>query len=302
MINLCEFVSEAERMARTHLSESSSITDAIKILFMLNKLPKSYSARTKYVKLLQSMQGERSGLCRQGVPETAQVLSALSLLDAQLEFPPTSVLKYNDARKLDEFSDSLDWHSDPNTAAGELFSAFTLLYCSDLLTYDDVDGFIQMLYGYTDGDTGLIRSSYIDYHHTSPFFYLEGFFRYLMVLEYTHSPIHYPSRTLDTCIQFYDREYMPKLSTDTAYENLVWVYCISRTMRQTGYRYNDCKKRLAEYEERFAEFIRDTDFSDVNIRALLMLICIAAELQAILPGTIKTSHPLNNVLNKTTFL
>lgn len=302
MINLCGFISELERAAKKHINESAaSVEEAVKILYMIDKLPKSSSARSKYVKLLQSLQGEKSGLCRNGVSETASVLSALSLLDSKFEFQPASILKHKGSEQLESLSNSLPWHDAPTDAAKELCSVFAILYHSDLLTYDEIDSFIQMLYNDTDGDTGLIRNTYIDYRNTEPLRYLKAFFRYLMILEHTHSPIRYPARTIDTCIQFYDRKYIPKLSCNTSYSSLVWVYCTARTMKYTGYRYDDCKKRLLEFEKEFEEFLPKIKITSSYMSLLFIIACIAAELQSALPGTIKTERPLKNVLDQTTY-
>lgn len=302
MINLCGFISEVEQKAKKNLSDPTTMPDCIKILFMLNKLPKSTSARSKYIKLLQSLQGEKSGLCKHGVSEAAQILSVLNLLDAKFEFPPSAVLEYKDARKLDEYSNSLPWMQLPDKAAKDFCSVFALLYLSDSLTYEEYDYFItNSLFNYTDADTGFIRSGFIDYHQTEPMRYLKGFFIYMMILEYTHSALRYPARTIDSCIQCYDRGCFEKFNLDNAYDGLVWTYSVSRTMRRTGYRYEDCKKRLLEFEQKFANFIAEMPSNKPGMRAALILLCIAAELQEALPGTIRTEHPLNNVLNKITF-
>lgn len=302
MINLCGFISDVEQKAKKNLSDPASMPDSIKILFMLNKLPKTSSVRAKYIKLMQSMQGEKSGLCRRGAPEAAQILSVLNLLEAKFEFPPSAVLEYKDTHKLDEFSNSLPWRQLPDKAAKELCSVFSLLYISDLLTFEEYDYFItEKLFNYADSDTGLIRSGFIDYRTAEPMRYLKGFFIYMMVLEYTHSALRYPARAIDSCIQCYDRGALSEFSLDTAYDSLVWVYSTSRTMRRTGYRYDDCKKRLIEFEGKFAEYIAKMPSDKPGVRASLILLCIAAELQEALPGTIRTERPLNNVLNKIIF-
>lgn len=217
----------------------------------LNKLPKSYSARAKYIKILQAGQSEKDGLCEKDLVVTAKALSALRILDSHLTAVPESIQKYKTTEGLEEFSNSLPWQSKPDTASKKFCALFSLLYETNSLTYEELCGFIAAMHDYTDGDTGLIRSGYIDFHHVKPAKYLIGFLWYLTVLEYTHFPIRYPSRTIDTCIQMYDREYLSKPSIFTAYEWFAWVYCLSRTMRQTGYRYDDCKKRLLEFGEAF---------------------------------------------------
>ncbi len=291
MIDLCGFISEIEHTAKKQMSDVSSVGDASKILFTLDKLPKSYSARAKYIKLLQSASAKEPS-------QAAHTASALDILASHSDYVPDNISKYT----TDKFFSSLPWLKEPDKASMLLCSVFSLLYRTSEFTYDEYEKFINTMHSFTDGDTGLIRSGFIDYRRTEPMLYMKGFFYYLVILEYTHSPIRYPSRTIDTCIQFYDRGHLPEPCADKLLECLSWVYCTSRTMRQTGYRYNDCKKRLLEFEEKFCKFLTEFDLSKADIHMLLIIMCTVAEMQSALPGTIKTPCPLKNVLNEITFI
>ena len=85
-----------------------------------------------------------------------------------------------------------------------------------------------------------------------------------------------------------------------------WAYCINRAMRQTPYRFEDCKRVLTKFTREFIDFLNSIDvhthdgFNDLHM--LFGTTCALAELQQALPGVLMTKKPLKLVLDRRPFI
>ena len=77
-------------------------------------------------------------------------------------------------------------------------------------------------------------------------------------------------------------------------------------MRQTPYRFEDGKKALDSFCDKFIEFMYGIDYeNDEMFNDLHMLfgsVCCLCELQSALPGKILTTKPLRLVLDRRPFI
>lgn len=325
MIDFRDFIKNAEDSVRRHSNgngtfrrcnsgneggDACGCADAINILYTLNVLPKSYSGRAKYIKALQALQNPETGMFTDEEYDsfytTAYCTAALELLDSHPVYPLSEMLALKEPDKLVEFMENQPWSSEPLMAShriASLYSALTLTGCADS---EWQKAYFSWLHNNTDGDTGLIRSGFINYRKTPPFRYLSGTVRYMFGFEYRHLPMRYPARIIDTCIQFYDRKVSPDFGKKCGFEEMDWVYCMNRSMRRTDYRYKDCKARLKELESVYSDYILGLDFntdSGLNdMHTLFGVLCTVAELQSALPGTVLTDKPMRLILDRCPFI
>lgn len=285
-------------------------TDAVNIMYILNKLPKSYSARSKYIKIIQALQNPDTGLFHNNSDDdyyfTAYCAAALELLNARTLYPIKEMEVLADTKPFMDFVKEQPWSREPQTAAYRTSAVHASLSSCESETFAFKKTYFNWLWEHTDGDTGLIRRGFIDYRRIQPFLYLAGMFYYVLTLEFEHMPIRYPARTIDTCIQLYDRGLSTGFENDALTEALSWIYCTSRAMRQTDYRFRDCKSRMVKFEKTYTEYVLSLSFESNmelgNLHNLCIALCTIAEFQSALPGTIMTEKPLNNILDKQPFI
>ena len=99
---------------------------------------------------------------------------------------------------------------------------------------------------------------------------------------------------------------MPKFIKQLGFAEIDWVYCITRASRQCSYRFDDCKKVVAELAKEHIEYLmtvdEKTDDSFNDLHVLFGTVCCLAELQAYLPGMIRSKKPLKLVLDRRPFI
>jgi hypothetical protein len=84
------------------------------------------------------------------------------------------------------------------------------------------------------------------------------------------------------------------------------VYCLTRAMRKTPHRFEECVAMLEEYEDAYIQNMyrvaneEDLYFNDLH--CLFGAVCCLAELQQALPGTLITERPLRLVLDRRPFI
>jgi hypothetical protein len=331
MIDFREFINDAEKDVNNHLLGNGAFarwikqnddenrdlgineygcSDAINILYMLDKLPKSYDIRKKYIETIQSLQNPETGFFNENTHDpfhtTAYCITTLKLLDAYPIYPLTNMMKLKDKNVLTDFMENQPWSEDPCLTSHRIAGLYASLETTGNVDNEWQENYFRWLWNNTDGDTGLIRQGFINYYKIPPFQYLVGSFSYMLNFEYCRLPMRFPARMIDTCIQFYDNNVNSTLGNKISFEELNWVYCINRSMRQTDYRYKDCKERLKKFEDSYSEYLLGLDFKtndELNdLHLLFGTLCTIAELQSALPGTIKTEKPLRLVMDVRPFI
>lgn len=115
------------------------------------------------------------------------------------------------------------------------------------------DRYFAWLWEEADPETGFWRKGRVgngDAGETNSFFpHLAGSFHYLFNHEYAHRPLHYPSAMIDTCLEI-ERSGQFALGSRISFAEIDWVYCLTRAVRQSGYRFTDVRTALLTFSER----------------------------------------------------
>ena len=138
---------------------------------------------------------------------------------------------------------------------------------------------------------------------------MAGGFHYIFNHEAERRPLKYPKKIIDSCIYLMENTGKPEhgnMITRCTFIDIDVVYCLTRAMRQTPYRFYDGKNALEKYAEKYIEFMYSLDYEhDEGFNDLHMLfgsVCCLCELQSALPGKIITSKPLRLVLDRRPFI
>ena len=121
-------------------------------------------------------------------------------------------------------------------------------------------------------------------------------------------PVRYPDKIIDTCLYMYRETGTPsgKFGRMIGFIEVDWIYSITRSMRQTPHRFEECKKTLLEFAESYIAFLNsinhktNDEFNDLHM--LFGTACALAELQQALPGSFRTERPLKLVLDRRPFI
>ena len=142
-------------------------------------------------------------------------------------------------------------------------------------------------------------------HNQSHFPHLAGSFHYLFNHEHARRPLRYPEAWIDFCLALPSSDPYP-ISTDVGFAAIDWVYCLSRASRQTNHRWQDVRAALEAFAPRYIDQLKARNpSSDPHLNDLHMLfgaLCCLAELQAVLPGRIRSVRPLHLVLDRRPFI
>ncbi|MGM0401345.1 MAG: hypothetical protein ACQEQT_08615, partial [Chloroflexota bacterium] len=115
----------------------------------------------------------------------------------------------------------------------------------------------------------------------------------------------YPEAMVDSCLDIWNRQLYP-LGKRVGFAEIDWIYCLTRSRRQTGYRFDDCQEALIQFAECYVPYLqgldKETDEDLNDLHSLFGSVCALAELQRALPGTILTERPLKLVLDRRPFI
>lgn len=286
--------------------------DAANILYTIGYFPTDKEEREGFVATLQNMQDEKTGLFTEAthhpIHTTAHCSAALELFDAKPKYPYYDLEKYKDKDELYAFLDSIDWTVNPwrdsHRGAG-IYAAFANAGQADK---EWTKWYFDWFWENADETTGFWKKGCG--FPAKMFFYMAGGFHYYFNHEHAHMPIRYPDKIIDSCLaMYYDNSISYdniQFGTKTGFIEVDWVYCITRSMRKTPHRFEECKKVLTEFAEFFINQLNAIDtkthdgFNDLH--SLFGTVCALAELQQALPGMLKTERPLKLVLDRRPFI
>ena len=85
-----------------------------------------------------------------------------------------------------------------------------------------------------------------------------------------------------------------------------WIYCLTRSLEQCHYRYNEVMDILRGFTAKYMEFWNTVDWEkneSVNdMHTLFGGVCALAELQRVLRGELRSDRPLKLVLDRRPFI
>lgn len=283
--------------------------DAANILYTIGDFITDPAERTSYVDVLQSLQDPKTGLFTEEthhyIHTTAHCSAALELFDAKPKHPYFALEAYKKKENLYALLDGLDWDTNPwsqsHQGAG-IYAAMANAGCADP---EWTKWYFDWFWENADPDTGFWKKGC---KFAAPSYaYMAGGFHYYFNHEYARMPVRYPERIIDSCLDmYYNTEMNGRFGKEINFLEIDWVYCISRSMRKTPHRFDECKAALLALGKTLIEFLRSIDtethdgFNDLH--GLFGMVCALAELQQALPGEFITAKPLKLVLDRRPFI
>jgi hypothetical protein len=290
--------------------------DAANLLYTIGRFPRDPAERRGWIETLQDLQDPATGLFRESTHHelhtTAHCLAALELFDAGPRHPLSALAPLREPQAMQDFLDGLDWRRNPwiesHRGAG-LYAAFVLADREEPIGLDWRDRYFAWLHDRFDPRTGLLRGGCVpdlDGDGALRIFpHLAGTFHYLFNLEHARRALPFPEALVDTCLILRERELYP-FATSVGFAEVDWVYCLTRSLRQSGHRHLEATAALERFAERYVAFLESLDFERDegwnDLHRLFGAVCALAELQAALPGRLRTERPLRLVLDRRPFI
>jgi hypothetical protein len=286
--------------------------DAANILYAIGRFPRGSDERRCWVEALQGLQDPETGLFREETHHplhtTAHCIAALELFDAGPAHPLSDLAHLRDPSAMEAFLEGLDWRWDPWNESHKGAGLFAALVLAGEVSTDWQDRYFAWLCAETDPATGLLRKGCVPAHPRDPsawFGHLAGTFHYLFNLEYAHRPLPHPEALVETCLAIYEHGSFP-FGTRLWFAEIDWVYCLTRSMRQSGHRLPEGRAALLSFAEKYLRFLGqldlDRDEGGSDLHRLFGAVCALAELQKALPGVLRTERPLRLVLDRRPFI
>lgn len=290
-------------------SSEYGCADAANILYTIGKFPRDLETRAAFVAELRSFQKEDgcfSEPTHHFLHSTAHCIAALELFDAAPIYPLTYHMEnFGTIEKLEAFLPTLGWIDNPwpqsHQGAG-LFAAM-MLACDMPLEWQD--SYFKWLWDNNDPVTGI---GYKDHGDVKPLqHHLNGWFHYMFNHVYAKRPFPNSEKLINSCIDMYKNwNFSGDFAKAIGFAEIDWVFALNRASLNTGYRRQEALECIRDFAEKFLNFFETIDtekheqFNDLH--ALFGAACAIAELQLALPGEIKTTIPLKNVLDRRPFI
>lgn len=295
-------------------SSEYGCADAANILYTIGKFPRDLDVRAACVAELQRFQKEDGRFeepTHHTLHTTAHCVAALELFDAS----PLLPLKYHmenfgTIEKSLAFLESLgwDWHPWDMSHQGAGYYAAMALCCDMPMEWHDA--YFDWLAANVDQATGIGREGAHN-GKRSMIHHLAGWFHYMFNHIYAHRPMPNAEKAVDTMIDYYsnDLRYAKghPFGKIMGFAEIDWTFILNRASMQTGHRREEAKALIREFADKYLDFLEadienayKTRFDDLHM--LFGAMCAIAEMQLALPGEIKSTVPLKNVLDRRPFI
>jgi hypothetical protein len=299
--------------ARTLGPNPYGCADAANLLYTIGRLPREAAEREAFVKELHAFQNAKTGLFREAthheIHTTAHCVAALELFDAAPARPLRALDAWEDPERIEPFLEALPWREDPWSASHRGAGLYACLALCGRASADWQDRYFGWLAREWDARTGLLRRGCIGTGALPPletrFPHLAGTFHYLFCLEHARRPVPHAAALVDTCLEIAARDPFP-LGRLVGFAEIDWVYCLTRSLRQSGHRFAAAMDALAAFARRYLAYLNgldpERDPACDDLHALFGAVSALAELQRALPGAILTDPPLRLVLDRRPFI
>jgi len=285
--------------------------DAANILYTIGQFPRDPEKRAKWVEALQNMQNPDTGLYTEAthhtIHTTAHCLAALELFDAQPKQPLTALMQYLDKEKLEAFLAGLDWLHKPWPQSHQGAGLYASMVITRTAPLEWQKWYFDWLRNQCDPVCGMSPKGKFEEGDAPLFEHMCGWFHYMFNHAYARMPIPHADKLIDSCLDMWNRKELgPRFGEMVGFKEIDWVFCITRACRQTGHRFEECRKALMDFEESYIAYLdgldweKDDEFNDLH--CLFGAVCAIAELQNALPGTLETTVPLKLVLDRRPFI
>lgn len=300
----------AENSRKMGLNEYGC-ADAINILYTINEFPRDLSVREKHVKALQSLQDPETGLFREDthhfIHTTAHCIAALELFDAFPLYKLKALEKYKAPENLIGLLEGLDWENNPWSQSHQGAGIYASMKLNEETDEEWEKTYFDWMWENADPELGFWKKGIIGDHREKLYEYLAAGFHYMFNHQYAKMPLRYPEKIIDTCLELYDNDRMSSnFGQNIGFLEIDWIYCVTRSLRQCGYRHEDCMAAIRKFAKEYIDWMSSIDhkthdgFNDLH--ALFGACCALAELQTALPGEITTRKPLRLVLDRRPFI
>jgi hypothetical protein len=286
--------------------------DAANILYTIGSFPRDPAERASWVETLRALQQPHSGLFEEAthhaIHTTAHCIAALELFDALPAHPLHALARLREPAALRDFLARLDWQGDPWRESHRGAGLFAALVLSGEVGPDWQDAYFAWLWDWADPATGLFGPHVAPVAHSGiatlvP--HMAGTFHYLFNMQWARRPLRYPERLIDTCLDMLAEAKYP-LGERVGFAEIDWLFCVNRSLRQSGHRRDDARAGIEKLGRRLADFLLSldpqTDEGLNDLHALFGTLCALAELQQALPGLVRTDWPLKLVLDRRPFI
>lgn len=285
--------------------------DAANILYTIGSFPSEPELREKWVKTLQNMQNPDTGLFTENthhyIHTTAHCAAALELFDAKTEYGLTKLAEYSEPEKLIQFLENLDYVNNPWNESHKGAGLFSAMILCGAVNDEWKNAYFNWFWENADPESGMWRKGAVEKSAVPMSHHMAGTFHYLFNHEYCRMPLRYPDKLIDSCLMIYEKELQNTgFGRQFGFMEIDWVYCITRSMRQTPHRFDECRDILIKFAKGYTDYLSDADektddgFNDMH--ALFGSMCCLAELQQSLRGVLKSQKPLKLVLDRRPFI
>lgn len=287
--------------------------DAANILYSIGRFSRRANERRQWIASLQALQDKQTGLFHEPthhpIHTTAHCIAALELFDAGPRYPLRALAQYTQPEQMEAFLDGLDWMHNPWSASHQGAGLYVSLVLTGAVSLDWQDRYFAWLAGQSDEGSGFWRRGCVQpvqHGETMSIFpHLAGTFHYFFNHVYARRPFPHPRAVIDTCLRIFAHNEYP-LGDAVGFAEIDWVFCLTRSLQQTGYRFQECRAALEAFAGRYIPFMSRGDpavspgFDDLH--ALFGAVCCLSELQQAVPGLIRSERPLKLVLDRRPFI
>ena len=293
--------------------------DAVNILYTINEFPSDVSSRAAHIKVLQDMQEKDTGLFREDthhyIHTTAHCTAALELFDAKPLYKFKALEEYKTPEGVVALLESLPWEKDAWGYSHRGAGIYAALKLNGETTEEWEKVYFDWMWKNADPEYGYWKKGVINKQPDRLCNFMGGGFHYLFNHEYAHMPLRYPEKVIDMCLDIYENDAVgdiefgydgKKFGRYIGFLEIDWVYSITRSLRQSGHRREDCMAALRKFSKNYIDWLYSLNykthdgFNDLHM--LFGTTCALAELQAALPGEILTRKPLRLVLDRRPFI
>jgi len=287
--------------------------DAANVLYTIGRFPQDALERASWIAVLQSLQDPATGMFEEAthhrIHTTAHCIAALELFDARPLHRLRDLDALKDAAALRKFLQGLNWHGDPWRESHRGAGLFAALVITEEVDLAWQDAYFDWLWHWADPQTGLFGGTDLPpvahSGSTSMVPHMAGTFHYLFNMEFARRKLRFPARLIDSCLDMLADGRFP-LGERIGFAEIDWFFCVNRSLRQTGYRFDDCQAAMTKLGRRLGDSVLSlnpaTDDGLNDLHSLFGVLCAFAELQQAVPELARSDRPLKLVLDRRPFI
>jgi len=284
-------------------TDAEATAHAVLLRHMLDQLPCDPAERQACIHTLQALQKKKDGLVGESLPATAGVFSALRCLDARPQHIPSGLSSFADKDLLPDFLERQEWSAKPLKAGREAASLYSILVLSGEAEPAWEDAWFLWFSRCSDEHSGLFHRGTVtpvDLEGQWTLWpYLAGHAQILASHWYARRPHPHSWRLIDTLLDMLEINWT-FFCRDVSGRELPLVLGMVRSMRLTPHRHEECAQALRRLAHRWIRYLREQAAAGAltDLCATARIVCALSELQAALPGLLRSRHPLRSLLNR----